>query len=62
MVCDCGNIRDRDLNAAINLKNKAASFAVSACGEESAGHCITVTKLSSAKQEIAGLHSNVQTL
>ena len=62
MVCDCGNIMDRDLNAAMNLKNKAASFAVSACGEKSAGHCITVTKLSSAKQEIAGLHSNVQTL
>ena len=62
MVCDCGNIMDRDLNAAINLKNKAASSAVSACGEESSGHCITVTKLSSAKQEIAGFHSNVQTL
>ena len=33
MVCDCGNILDRDLNAAMNLKNKAASSAVSVCGE-----------------------------
>lgn len=26
MVCDCGNIMDRDLNAAMNLKNKAAEL------------------------------------
>jgi transposase len=38
MVCDCGNVMDRDLNAAMNLKNKAASSAVAACGEESSGH------------------------
>jgi len=37
MVCDCGNIMDRDLNAAMNLKNNAASSAVSACGEEGSG-------------------------
>lgn len=37
MVCDCGVVIDRDLNAALNLKNNAASFAVSACGEESSG-------------------------
>ncbi len=51
MVCDCGNVMDRDLNAAMNLKNKAASYAVTACGEGSSGHSITVTKLSSVKQE-----------
>lgn len=53
MVCDCGNIMDRDLNAAMNLKNNAASSAVSACGEESAGSGRkTGTKLASLKQEV----------
>jgi len=33
----CGSIHDRDVNAAINLKNMAASSAVSACGEEGSG-------------------------
>ncbi len=50
MVCDCGNVMDRDLNAAINLRNKAASYAVPACGEEGSGHSITVTKPASVKQ------------
>ena len=31
MVCSCGNVMDRDLNAAINLKNKAVSSTVTAC-------------------------------
>ena len=32
-VCEnCGLVIDRDLNAAINLKNKSASYAESACG------------------------------
>lgn len=63
MVCDCGNVMDRDLNAAMNLKNKAASSAVSACGEESSGQGRkTVTKLASLKQEIADLHRKVQAL
>ncbi|MDP2856653.1 MAG: zinc ribbon domain-containing protein, partial [Bacillota bacterium] len=32
-VCaECGSILDRDLNAAINLRNMAASPAVTACG------------------------------
>lgn len=58
MVCDCGNAIDRDLNAAINLKNEAASSAVTACGEGSSGHSIIVTKLASMKQEILGLCSD----
>ena len=53
MVCDCGNVIDRDLNAAMNLKNNAASSAVSACGEESSGSGRkTGTKLASLKQEV----------
>lgn len=35
MSCDCGNVLDRDLNAAINLKNYAVSSTVSACGVSS---------------------------
>lgn len=34
---DCGAVHDRDVNAAINLKNLAAGPAVTACGPESAG-------------------------
>ena len=49
--CGCGAIHDRDVNAAINLKNLAASSAVTACGEYSSGPSSDVTKLNSAKQE-----------
>ena len=53
MVCDCGMVLDRDLNAAMNLKQHAASSAVSACGEESSGSGRkTGTKLASMKQEV----------
>ena len=52
MVCDCGMVLDRDLNAAMNLKNKAASSAASACGEEGSGHDRKIkAKPASAKQE-----------
>jgi len=52
MVCDCGNVMDRDLNAAINLKNKAVSLTVSACGEDGSGRgSNTATKPTSMKQE-----------
>ncbi len=33
----CGSIHNRDVNAAINLKNLAVSSTVSACGEEGSG-------------------------
>ena len=52
MVCGCGNVMDRDLNAAINLKNKAVSSTVTACGEDGSGRGgDTATKPASVKQE-----------
>ena len=48
----CGSIHDRDVNAAINLKNLAVSSTVSACGEEGAGLGRKLkTKPASAKRE-----------
>ncbi len=48
----CGLVLDRDLNAAINLRNLAASSAVTACGEVGSGPGRTTwTKPASAKQE-----------
>lgn len=48
----CGSVHDRDVNAAINLKNLAVSSTVSACGEEGSGSGRkTGTKPASAKQE-----------
>ena len=34
---ECGSIHDRDVNAAVNLRNLAVSSTVSVCGEESSG-------------------------
>ena len=42
---ECGNTHDRDINAAINLKNNAVSYTVSACGE-------LVETVTSMKQEL----------
>jgi putative transposase len=42
---DCRSNHDRDINAAINLKNNAVSYTVSACGE-------LVETVTSAKQEL----------
>jgi putative transposase len=51
----CGVVHDRDMNAAINLKNMAASSAVSACGEEGSGSGRKArVKPASMKQEVSG--------
>jgi len=42
---ECGSNHDRDINAAINLRNNAVSYTVSACGE-------LVETVTSAKQEL----------
>jgi len=50
----CGAVHDRDVNAAINLKNLAVSSTVSACGEEGAGLNRKIqVKPASAKQEVS---------
>lgn len=52
-ICpECRSVHDRDVNAAINLKNLAVSSTVSACGEEGSGLGRKLkTKPASAKQE-----------
>lgn len=50
--CECGAEHDRDINAAINLRNMAAGLAVTACGDSSSGGGpVGAVKLPSAKQE-----------
>ncbi len=65
----CGVIHDRDVNAAINLKNLAVSstvmrqpcaagFGCDACGEEGSGRClVAAVKPASVKQEASGRFS-----
>ena len=49
---ECGSLHDRDVNAAINLRNLAVSSTVSACGEEGSGSGRKArTKPASVKQE-----------
>ena len=53
----CGMIHDRDMTAAISLKNMAVSSTVSACGEEGSGPTRKRrTKPASAKQEVSFDH------
>ena len=54
---DCGAEHDRDVNAAINLKNMAVSSTVSACGEEGSGPARKrQAKPASLKQEVSFDH------
>ncbi|MDD2730191.1 RNA-guided endonuclease TnpB family protein [Malikia sp.] len=53
----CGANHDRDVNAAINLRNLAVSSTVTACGEEGSGRRRkTGAKPASAKQEVSFVH------
>ncbi|MDY0397965.1 MAG: RNA-guided endonuclease TnpB family protein [Desulfuromonas thiophila] len=50
----CNAQHDRDVNAAINLKNYAVSSTVPACGEDGSGHARkSAVKPASAKQEVS---------
>lgn len=56
----CGSVHDRDVNAAINLKNLAAGHAVTACGSGSAGLELRhQAKLAGMKQEVTPSGRNV---
>lgn len=52
---ECSSVHDRDVNAAINIRNLAVSSTVSACGDASSGFARKCeAKLASKKQEVSG--------
>jgi putative transposase len=57
-TCVCGATHDRDVNAAINLRDLAVSSTVSVCEEEGAGSGRrTGVKRASAKQKVSFEHA-----
>ena len=56
---DCGVVIDRDLNAAINLRNLAGSSPVSACRPGSSGHGKSTTKLLVGQEPNTGVRCPV---
>ncbi len=54
----CATRHDRDVNAAVNLRNMAVSSTVSACGEEGSGRARKrAMKPASVKQEASSRFS-----
>jgi putative transposase len=52
----CQSVHDRDVNAAINIRNHAVSYTVKACGEEGSGSKVVKrrrVKPASVKQELS---------
>ncbi|HVA89993.1 MAG TPA: RNA-guided endonuclease TnpB family protein, partial [Chloroflexota bacterium] len=55
----CGAAHDRDVNAAINVRNLAVSSTVLACGETGSGRCLATVKPVLVKQEPVAVYASV---